>query len=171
MPIIVALNKIDLDDANPDYVKQQLADAGLVSDEWDGDTIIVPVSAKKKTGIEDLLEAILLVADNNKILANPNGTVIGTVIEAEVDKSRGVVATLLVQNGTLKSGDAIAVGLASGNIRAMFDFKGNQIEEASPATPAQILGLNDVPKAGDLFQVCNSEREARAIVNERKAET
>ncbi|HUV15328.1 MAG TPA: translation initiation factor IF-2 [Pelolinea sp.] len=168
VPIIVALNKIDLADANPDYVKQQLADAGLVSDEWDGDTIVVPVSAKKKTGIEDLLEAILLVADNCKILANPKGTVIGTVIEAEVDKSRGVVATLLVQNGTLKTGDAVAVGLASGNIRAMSDFKGNQIEEAGPSTPTLILGLNDVPKAGDLFQVCDSEREARAIVNERK---
>jgi len=169
VPIIVALNKIDLDDANPDYVKQQLADAGLVSDEWDGDTIIVPVSAKKKTGLEDLLEAILLVADNNKILANPKGTVIGTVIEAEVDKSRGVAATLLVQNGTLRAGDAVAVGMASGNIRAMFDFKGNQIEEAGPSSPALILGLNGVPKAGDLFQVCGSEREARAIVNERRA--
>ena len=168
VPIIVALNKIDLDDANPDFVKQQLADASLVSDEWDGDTIIVPVSAKKKSGIEDLLEAILLVADNIKIFANPNGTVIGTVIEAEVDKNRGVVATLLVQNGTLKAGDAVAVGFASGNIRAMFDFKGNQIEEAGPATPAQILGLNGVPKAGDLFQVCNSEREAREIIHERK---
>ncbi len=169
VPIVVALNKIDLDDANPDFVKQQLADAGLVSDEWDGDTIIVPVSAKKKTGLDDLLEAILLVADNSKILANPKGTVIGTVIEAEVDKSRGVVATLLVQNGTLRTGDAIAVGLASGNIRAMSDFRGNQIEEAGPSTPALILGLNDVPKAGDLFQVCDSEREARAIVNERRA--
>jgi translation initiation factor IF-2 len=169
VPIIVALNKIDLDDANPDYVKQQLADAGLVSDEWDGDTIIVPVSAKKKLGLEDLLEAILLVADNNKILANPKGTVIGTVIEAEVEKSRGVAATLLVQNGTLRAGDAVAVGMASGNIRAMFDFKGNAIEEAGPSSPALILGLNGVPKAGDLFQVCDSEREARTIVNERRA--
>ena len=169
VPIVVALNKIDLDDANPDFVKQQLADAGLVSDEWDGDTIIVPVSAKKKTGLEDLLEAILLVADNCMILANPKGTVIGTVIEAEVEKNRGVVATLLVQNGTLHSGDAVAVGMTSGNIRAMFDFKGNQIEEAGPATPALILGLNDVPKAGDLFQVCESEREARSIASERRA--
>jgi translation initiation factor IF-2 len=99
VPIIVALNKIDLPDANPDFTKQQLADAGLVSDEWDGDTIIVPVSAKKNTGIEDLLEAIQIVADNISILANPNGTVMGTVIEASVDKNRGVIATLLVQNG------------------------------------------------------------------------
>ena len=169
VPIIVALNKIDLEDANPDFAKQQLADSGLISDEWDGDTIIVPVSAKKKIGLDDLLEAILLVSDNCKILANPNGTVIGTVIEAEVDKSRGVVATLLVQNGTLYTGDAVAVGLACGNIRAMFDFKGNQVEEAGPSTPVLILGLSDVPKAGDLFQVCGSEREARAIVNSRKA--
>jgi translation initiation factor IF-2 len=168
VPIVVALNKVDLADANPDYVKQQLADASLVSDEWDGDTIVVPVSAKKNTGIEDLLEAIQLVADSNKILANPNGTVIGTVIEAAVDKNRGVTATLLVQNGTLRSGDAIAVGTTCGNIRAMFDFKGNPIELAEPSTPVQILGLNDVPKAGDIFQVCSSEREARAIVNERK---
>jgi translation initiation factor IF-2 len=168
VPIVVALNKIDLDDANPDYVKQQLADAGLVSDEWDGDTIIVPVSAKKKSGIEDLLEAIQLVADSNKILANPAGTVIGTVIEAALEKNRGVAATLLIQNGTLKSADAVAVGMTSGKIRAMFDFKGNAIEEAGPSTPVQILGLNDVPKAGDIFQVCASEREARAIVNDRK---
>ena len=168
VPIIVALNKIDLPDANPDYVKQQLADAGLVSDEWDGDTIIVPVSAKKNTGIEDLLEAIQIVADNNKIMANPDGTVIGTVIEAAVDKNRGVTATLLIQNGTLRAGDAIAVGLSSGNIRAMFDFKGKPIESAEPSTPVQVLGLNDVPNAGDIFQVCASEREARAIVNERK---
>ncbi len=168
VPIIVALNKIDLPDANPDYVKQQLADAGLVSDEWDGDTIVVPVSAKKNMGIDDLLEAIQLVADNIKIQANPNGTVMGTVIEAAVEKNRGVTATLLVQNGTLRAGDAIAVGLACGKIRAMFDFKGNPIELAGPSTPAQVLGLNDVPNAGDIFQVCGSEREARAIVNDRK---
>jgi len=169
VPIVVALNKVDLADANIDFVKQQLADNGLVSDEWDGDTLVVPVSAKKNTGIEDLLEAIQLVADNCKILANPNGTVMGTVIEAAVDKTRGVAATLLVQNGTLKSADAVAVGDACGKIRAMFDFKGKPIEAAGPSTPVQILGLNDVPRAGDIFQVCASEREARAIVNERKA--
>jgi len=168
VPMVVALNKIDLADANPDYVKQQLADVGLLSDEWDGDTIIVPVSAKMKTGIDDLLEAVLLIAESNKILANPNGTVIGTVIEAEVDKSRGIIATLIVQNGTLKMGDAIAVGKASGKIKAMFDFMNKQIEAAGPSQPAQILGLHGLPKAGDLFQVCESEREARAIVNDRK---
>jgi translation initiation factor IF-2 len=168
VPMVVALNKMDLADANPDYVKQQLADVGLISDEWGGDTIIVPVSAKKKTGIEDLLEAILLIAESNKILANPNGTVIGTVIEAEVDKSRGIIATLLIQNGTLLKGDAIAAGIASGKIKAMFDFTNKQIEAAGPSQPALILGLNELPKAGDLFQVCESEREARAIVNDRK---
>ncbi len=168
VPIVVALNKIDLGDANPDYVKQQLADAGLISDEWDGDTIIVPVSAKKKTGIEDLLEAILIVSESSKILANPNGTVIGTVIEAELDKSRGVATTLLVQNGTLQMADPIVVGTVSGKIKAMFDFTGGQVEEAGPSQPVLVLGLGDLPKAGDQFQVCNSEREARTIANDRR---
>ena len=168
VPIVVALNKIDLEDANPDFVKHQLADAGLVPDEWDGDTLVVPVSAKKRIGIDDLLEAILLVADTSKILANPNSKAIGTVIEAELDKNRGVAATLLVQNGTLRTGDAIVAGFAHGNIRAMFDFRGNQIEEAAPSTPVQILGLDNVPKAGDLFQVCDSDREARAIAEKRR---
>ena len=168
VPIIVALNKIDLPEANPDKVKQQLNDQGLVSDEWDGDTIIVPVSAKKKTGLDDLMEAILMVADQNKILANPKGDVIGTVIEAQVDHTKGVVATLLVQNGTLENGDAIVVGNASGKIRAMFDFRGSPIEDASPATPVQVMGLNEVPQAGELFQVVESERAARAVVAEHK---
>ncbi|MCD6577573.1 MAG: translation initiation factor IF-2 [Anaerolineaceae bacterium] len=168
VPIIVALNKIDLPEAKPDFVKQQLADVGLISDEWDGDTIIVPVSAKMKTGIEDLLEAILLIAENSKILANPKGTVIGSVIEAEMDKSRGVMVTLLVQNGTLRKGDAIAVGLTSGKIKAMFDYTNKQIEASGPSQPVLVLGLHSLPKAGDLFQVCESEREARAIVNDRK---
>jgi len=168
VPIVVALNKMDLTDANPDYVKQQLADVELISDEWDGDTIIIPVSAKMKTGIEDLLEAILLIAENQKILANPNGTVIGTVIEAEVDKTKGIVATFLVQNGTLRVGDAIAVGTVSGKLKAMADFSNKKIEEAGPSQPTLVLGLNNLPKAGDLFQVCETEREARAIVNSRK---
>jgi len=166
--IVVALNKIDRDDANPDRVKKQLADAGLVPDEWEGDTIVVPVSAKMKMGLEDLLEAITLVADNCKILANPKGKVIGTVIEAKIDKARGVVATLLVQNGTLHQGDAVVVGLSHGNIKAMYSFLGEKIEEAGPSTPIQILGLNEVPQAGDLFQVTESDKEARMIVNDRK---
>jgi len=168
VPIIVALNKIDLPDANPDKVKQQLGDLGLVSDEWDGDTIIVPVSAKKKIGIEDLMEAILIVAEQNQILANPRGKVIGTVIEAQVDHTKGVVATLLVQNGTLENGDVIIVGNAYGKIRAMFDFRGVPLAKAGPATPVQVMGLNEVPQAGEQFQVVDSEREARAMVAERK---
>ncbi len=169
VPIVVALNKIDRDDANPEMVKKQLADVGLVPDEWDGDTIVVPVSAKKKTGLEDLLEAITLVADSCKIMANPQGKVIGTVIEAKVEKARGVVATLLVQNGTLYQSDAVVVGLAHGKIKAMQGFLGEKIQEAGPSTPIQILGLNEVPHAGDLFQVTPSDKEARAIVADRKA--
>lgn len=168
VPIIVAMNKIDREDANPDMVKKQLADNGLVPDDWDGDTIVIPVSAKKRTGIDDLLEAILLVGENCKILANPNGTVLGTVIEAQVDKNRGVVATLLIQNGTLKMGDAIVVGLACGRIRAMFDQSGKPIASAGPSTPALVLGLGDVPEAGDIFEVSPSERDARIIVDDRK---
>lgn len=168
VPIVVAMNKIDLPSANPDLVKQQLADNGLIPDEWDGDTIVVPVSAKQKTGLEDLLEAILLVADSTEILANPDGEVIGTVIEAERDPSRGVVATLLVQNGTLRQGDTLVVGTAYGNMRAMFDFVGNAIEEAGPSTPISVLGLKEVPTAGDPFRVVDSEKDARAIVAERE---
>lgn len=168
VPIVVALNKIDKQNANPDKVKQQLADNGLIPDDWDGDTIVVPVSAKEKTGLEDLLEAILLVADSAEIVANPTGRVIGTVIEAERDRSRGVVATLLVQNGTLKMGDTLVLGTAYGKLRAMFDFQGKKIEEAGPATPVSVLGLKDVPEAGDPFRVVGSEKEARTIVAERK---
>ncbi|MGD2026573.1 MAG: translation initiation factor IF-2 [Anaerolineales bacterium] len=168
VPMIVALNKIDKANANPDRVKQQLAEVGLIPDEWDGDTIVVPVSATEQTGLEDLLEAILLVADSTEILANPEGKVIGTVIEAERDRAKGVVATLLVQNGTLCVGDTLIAGLAHGRIRAMFDFYGNNIEEAGPSTPISIMGLNDVPTAGDLIRVVESEKEARVIVAERE---
>ncbi len=168
VPIVVALNKIDKDNANPDMVKQQLADNGLIPDEWDGDTIVVPVSAKEKTGLEDLLEAILLLADSTEILANPEGQLIGTVIEGERDSSRGVVATLLVQNGTLKMGDTIVVGTTYGKLRAMSDFHGQKIESAGPATPVSVLGLKDVPNAGDTFRLVETEKEARKIVAERK---
>jgi translation initiation factor IF-2 len=166
--MVVALNKIDKDNANPDKVRQQLADAGLIPDDWDGDTIVVPVSAKQETGLDDLLEAVQLVADNMKILANPKGDVIGTVIEAERDKSRGVVASLLVQNGSLSTGDVVIAGETHGRLRAMFDFRGQAIEQAGPSTPVSVLGLNDVPHAGDLFRLVPSEKEARAIVAERK---
>lgn len=169
VPIIVALNKIDKANANPEHVKQQLAEQELVPDEWGGNTMVIPVSAKQKQGIEDLLEAILLVADNTSIKANPNGKVIGTVIEAELDKSKGVMATLLIQNGTLGSGDTVVAGTAHGRLRALSDYKGKPVKKAGPSTPVAVMGLNDVPSAGDLFEVVDSEKEARLIVAERQA--
>lgn len=168
VPIVVALNKIDKPNANPDRVKNQLAENGLIPDDWDGDTIVVPVSATEQTGLEDLLEAILLVADNTEILANPEGELIGTVIEAERDRAKGVVATILVQNGTLAVGDTLVAGLAYGRIRAMFDFRGENIEQAGPSTPISVMGLNEVPSAGDLIRLVDSDKEARAIVGERE---
>lgn len=168
VPMIVAMTKIDKDNANPEQVKKQLADAGLVPDDWDGDTIVVPVSGTKGTGIEDLLEAILLVADDIEIHANPNGQVIGTVIEAERDSSKGVVATVLVQNGTLSKSDILVAGTVHGKLRAMFDYRGQPIESAPPSSPISIMGLKDVPQAGDLFRVVDSDKEARMIANERK---
>jgi translation initiation factor IF-2 len=167
VPIIVALNKIDKANANPDRVKQQLAEQELVPDEWGGNTMVVPVSAKQKQGIDDLLEGILLVADSVDIRANPQGKVIGTVIEAELDKSKGVMATLLVQNGTLESGTIVVAGTAHGKLRALSDYKGKPIKKAGPSTPVAVMGLSDVPSAGDLFQIVDSEREARSIVSER----
>ena len=168
IPLIVALNKIDKPNADPERVNQQLAEIGLVPDEWDGDTIVVPLSAKRQEGLEDLLEAILLVADNSDIQANPNGRVIGTVIEAKKDRSRGVLATLLIQNGTLNVGNIVVVGTTHGRLRAMFDHLGNQVEVAEPSSPIAVMGLNDVPVAGDLFQVVKSDKQARAITRERK---
>jgi translation initiation factor IF-2 len=170
VPIVVALNKIDKANANPDNVKQQLAEQELVPDEWGGSTMVIPVSAKQKQGIDDLLEAILLVADSTDIRANPEGSVIGTVIEAEVDKTKGTVATLLVQNGTLRSGDIVVAGNAYGRVRALFDFRGKPVKEVGPSTPVGVLGFNDVPSAGDLFQVVNTDKEARAIIAERVEE-
>ncbi len=170
VPIIVALNKIDRPNSNPDKVKQELSDIGLIPDDWEGDTMVVPVSAKEKDGLEDLLEAINLVADSTEIKANPSGNVIGMVIEAELDKAKGVVATFLVQNGTLRIGDAILVGTSCGKIRAMFDFQGESIKVARPSQPAFVMGLSDVPLAGELFTVVESEREARVIVEKRKLE-
>ncbi|MFN2120794.1 MAG: translation initiation factor IF-2, partial [Anaerolineales bacterium] len=167
VPIIVALNKIDKANANTERVKKQLSELDLMPDDWGGSTMVVPVSAKQKEGIDDLLEAILLVADNTQIQANPEGTVIGTVVEAEVDKSRGTIATLLVQNGTLEAGDIVVAGKAYGRMKAITDYKGNPVKEAGPAMPVAVMGLNEVPAAGDVFQVVDSEREARGIVAER----
>jgi len=168
VPMVVALNKVDRPNANPDKVKQELADVGLVSDEWEGDTMVVPVSATQGSGIEDLIEAILLVADSNEIRANPEGNVFGTVIEGELDKSKGVLATLLIQNGTLHVGDVVMAGNAHGRVRAMFDFQGEPIKEAPPSTPVSVLGLSDVPRAGELFTLVESEREAKAIIKARE---
>ena len=168
VPIIVALNKMDRPDANPDYVKHQLAEAGLVPDEWEGSTIVVPVSAKQLKGIDDLLEAILLVADSVDIQANPEGKVIGTVIEAQLDKAKGPVATLLVQNGSLEMGDTVIAGESYGRIKAMFDFRGRKLRKASPSMPVQVMGLNGIPEAGNVFQVLPSEKDARIVIDERK---
>jgi translation initiation factor IF-2 len=170
VPIIVALNKIDKPDANPDLVKRQLAEIGLQPDEWEGDTFVVPVSAKMKQGLDDLLETILLVADNMMIKANPKGKCIGTVVEAKLEKTTGPMATLLVQNGTLRVGDVVVAGESWGKIKAMFDQRNKRIKEAPPSTPVVIMGLDQLPEAGDLFQVVSSEREARQIVQERIAQ-
>jgi translation initiation factor IF-2 len=168
VPIVVALNKIDRPDANPDFVKRQLADLGLVPDEWGGNTMIVPVSAKQRTGLEDLMEAILLTSESIDIRANPKGKVIGTVVEAQVDRAKGVVATLLVQNGSLNTGDTIVAGSAYGKLRAVFDYRGRKIRQAGPSTPVQVMGLNEVPGVGELFTSYSSEREARLVVEERR---
>ena len=168
VPIVVALNKIDRPNANPEKVKQELADVGLVPDEWEGDTIVVPVSAKEASGIEDLLEAIVLVADSTDIRANPEGKVLGTVIEGELDKTKGVLATLLVQNGTLHVGDVVIAGEVQGRVRAMFDYQGSIIKEAPPSTPVSVLGLSEVPRAGELFTLVASQREAKAIIKAKK---
>ncbi|MBN1286106.1 MAG: translation initiation factor IF-2 [Anaerolineae bacterium] len=167
VPIIVAVNKIDLPSANLERVKQQLAEIGLVPDEWDGDTLVVPVSAKLQAGLEDLLEAIILVTDGMDITANPKAPASGTVLEGELDPRRGVLATLLVQNGTLKVGDVIVAGLACGKIRAMFDERGKRVKQAEPSTPVQVMGLDEVPVAGELFEKAENDRTARAIVQER----
>lgn len=168
VPIMVAINKIDKPNADIARVKQQLAEIGLVPDDWDGDTIVVPISAKQRKGLEDMLEAILLIADNIDIHANPKGKVIGTVIEAKVERAKGVLATLLVQNGSLEVGDVVLAGTAYGRIKAMFDFTGKRVRKATPSTPVSVMGLNDVPHAGEMFEVVESEREARNIVLERQ---
>jgi translation initiation factor IF-2 len=168
VPIIVALNKVDKPNSNPDRVKKQLGENDLMPDDWGGNTMVIPVSAKLKQGIEDLLEAILLVADNTDIRANPKGEVIGTIIEAELDKSKGPVATLLVQNGTLNTGDIVVAGNTYGRLRALFDFRGRKIQKAGPSVPVSVMGLSELPSAGDVFRVVGSEKEARQAILERQ---
>jgi translation initiation factor IF-2 len=168
VPIIVALNKIDKPNSNPDRVKKQLGENDLMPDDWGGSTMVIPVSAKLKQGIEDLLEAILLVTDNTDIRANPKGAVIGTIIEAELDKSKGPVATLLVQNGTLNTGDIVVAGNTYGRLRALFDFRGRKVQKAGPSIPVSVMGLSELPSAGDVFKVVGSEKEARQVILERQ---
>jgi translation initiation factor IF-2 len=167
VPILVALNKMDKPNAQPERVKQQLADVGLTVEEWGGDVILVPVSAKMKRGIDDLLENILLVTDVADLKSNPGRPAVGTVIESQLDPHRGPMATLLVQAGTLRVGDALLIGAISGRVRAMMDHRGVKVEEAPPSMPVQVMGLSDVPRPGDTFEVMESEREARAIAEER----
>ncbi|MGI6128900.1 MAG: translation initiation factor IF-2 [bacterium] len=162
VPIIVAVNKIDKPGARPDVVKQQLTEHGLVAEEWGGDTICVPVSAKRKEGIDDILEMILLVADMQELKANPKRPAVGTIVEAELDRGRGPVATVLVQRGTLRVGDAIVAGTASGKVRAMINDKGSRVNEAGPSIPVAVLGFGEVPQAGDIVRVMPDEKVARA---------
>lgn len=166
--IIVAINKIDKSGANLDRVKQELTEHGLIPEDWGGDTICVPVSAKKKIGIENLLEMILLVAEMQELKANPNKKARGTVIEAKLDKSRGPVATVLIQNGTLNIGDYFIVGNTYGKVRTMTDDKGKNVKKAGPSMPVEITGLSEVPDAGDIFITVNDEKTARTISEKRK---
>lgn len=168
VPIVVAINKIDVEGADIERVKRELTEYGLVAEEWGGDTICVPVSAKEKIGIDDLLEMVLLTAEVEELKADPNRKAAGTVVESELDKGRGPVATLLVQKGTLNVGDSILVGSTYGRIRAMFDDKGKKITSAGPSIPVEILGLSEVPHAGDKFNEVRDEKTARGMAEARK---
>ena len=168
--IIVAINKMDKEGANPDRVMQQLTEHELVPEEWGGDVICVPVSAKTKMGIDKLLETINLVAEMLELKANPDRSAKGVVIEAKLDKGRGPIATLLVQNGTLKSGDIIVAGTAVGKVRAMTDYRGRKLNEAGPSVPVEIMGLDQAPMSGDLFNAVSDEKLARKLVEQRKEE-
>jgi len=168
VPIVVAINKIDKPDANPERIKQQLADLGLVVEEWGGDTVCVLISAKREQGISDLLENLFLVADILELKADADRAAEGVVIEAKLDKTKGPLATILVQRGTLRKGNIVVAGDTWGKIKVMFGDKGNQIHKAEPSTPVEVLGLNEVAKSGDLFMVVPNEHEARSIVEEQK---
>ncbi len=170
VPIVVALNKMDKPEANPERVKQQLAEAGLVVEEWGGDTICVPVSAKEGKGIQELLENILLVAEMQELKGDPNRAATGVVIEAKLDKTKGPVATVLIHNGTLRVSDVIVIGTSWGKLKAMYNDAGKQIRRAGPATPAEILGLNSVPQAGEILVAAASEQQAKALIEKRQLE-
>jgi translation initiation factor IF-2 len=170
VPIVVAINKIDKPDANPDKVKQQLADAGLVIEEWGGDVVSVAVSAKEKKGINELLENLLVVAEMEELKADPSRPAVGVVVEAEMDKSKGPLATVLVQTGTLKVGDTVVVGGAWGRVRAMFNDLGKRVRKAEPSTPVEILGLDSVPQAGDILNAVAGEQQARALIQKHQKE-
>jgi translation initiation factor IF-2 len=168
VPIIVAINKMDRPDANPDRVKQSLAEQNLIPEEWGGDTVCVNISALQREGIDDLLEMILLVADLRELKANPDRMARGTIVEAKLDKGRGPVATVLINNGTLKVGDAIVAGSVAGRVRAMTDATGKRVELAGPATPVEVIGLSDVPGAGDELVALEDERLAREVAAEKQ---
>nr|DAW43372.1 MAG TPA: translation initiation factor IF-2 [Caudoviricetes sp.] len=168
IPIIVAVNKIDKENADPDRVLQQLTEHGLVPEEWGGETIVCKISAKQGIGIENLLEMVLLTADMQELKANPNRQAKGAVIEAKLDRGRGPVATVLVQNGTLHSGDTVIAGKAVGRVRVMTDERGRKLENAGPSVPVEIIGLGEVPDAGDIFYAVDNERMARELVEQRK---
>jgi translation initiation factor IF-2 len=168
VPIVVALTKIDKRNANPENVKKELSEIGLTPDEWDGDTLVVPVSAVNKQGIEDLLEAILLVADDNDIVANPDAEASGIVLEAEVSPSQGTLATLLVLNGTLHRGDVVIAGEAYGRVKAMFDENSKQLMEAGPSVPVRVLGLSEPPQPGDTFERAKNDKAARVTAEEHR---
>jgi translation initiation factor IF-2 len=168
VPIVVAINKMDLENANPDKVKQQLSEHGLIIEEWGGDVICIPVSAKTQEGLEDLLEHILLVAEVQELKANSQRTAVGTVIEAEMDSTRGPMATMLVQAGTLHVSDVIVADETCGKVKAMFNDKGKRLKAAGPSTPVKVMGLSAVPHAGDAVTVVKNEQLARSIVTERQ---
>lgn len=170
VPMIVAINKMDKPTANPEFVKTELMNLGVVAEEYGGDTAFVEVSALKKTGIDDLLENILVLSELLELKANPNRIALGTVIEARLDKGRGPVATLLVQTGTLETGQSLVVGAVHGRVRKMVDDLGREIKKAGPSTPVEIIGLSDVPEAGDLFKVFKEEKQARSVADSRMQE-
>jgi len=170
VPIVVAINKIDKDNANLDKVKQDLANENLIPEDWGGDTICVPISALNNIGVDDLLENILLATEVADLKANPDRSAQGSVVEAELDEKRGVVATLLVQNGALKQGDTVVIGSTYGRIRAMFNDRGKRVKQATPAVPVSILGLSSVPAAGEIFEVVKNKKAAESLVAEREEE-